>query len=161
MMSKLLIHEAPLQVLPTLAVKLGVNEAMVLQQLHYWLNRSSKIINEKPWIYNTYQDWLKQFPFWSHKTMQRILLSLEERGLVESANHNPKKSDKTKWYTINHTQLDKLERGANASPQHDPNVTEGASVSSQNHPDESGRQTIPTTRHGIAEGVAGKSGSIQ
>ncbi len=30
-MSKLLIHEAPLQILPTLAVKFGLNEAIVLQ----------------------------------------------------------------------------------------------------------------------------------
>ncbi len=30
-MSKLLIHEAPLQILPTLALKLGLNEAIVLQ----------------------------------------------------------------------------------------------------------------------------------
>ena len=37
-MSRLLINENPLQVLPTLAVKIGLNEAMILQQMHYWLN---------------------------------------------------------------------------------------------------------------------------
>jgi hypothetical protein len=34
-MSKLLIDEPPLQVLPTLAVRLGLEEAIFLQQLHY------------------------------------------------------------------------------------------------------------------------------
>ena len=35
-MSKLLINEHPLQVLPSLATKIGLNEAIVLQQIHYW-----------------------------------------------------------------------------------------------------------------------------
>ena len=118
-MSKPLTHEPPLQILPTLAVKFGLNEAIVLQQLHYWLNQSNKIIDNKPWVYNTYQDWLKQFPFWSERTMQRILLNLEEKGLVESANHNPKKSDKTKWYTLNYAELDNLGIGADQPGQRD------------------------------------------
>ena len=36
--SKLLIDEPPLQVLPSLALKIGLNEAIILQQVHYWLN---------------------------------------------------------------------------------------------------------------------------
>jgi hypothetical protein len=35
--SRLLIHEPALQVLPSLAVAIGLNEAIFLQQLHYWL----------------------------------------------------------------------------------------------------------------------------
>jgi len=119
-MSKLLIHEAPLQVLPTLAVKIGLNEAIILQQLHYWLSRSgAKIIDGKPWVYNTYQDWLKQFPFWSDKTLRRTLGALEEINLVESANHSPQKFDRTKWYTINYNQLEQLELGSDRIGQND------------------------------------------
>lgn len=36
--AQLLINEPPLQVLPTLAKTIGLNEAIVLQQVHYWLN---------------------------------------------------------------------------------------------------------------------------
>ena len=36
-MSNLLINESPLQVLPTLATYIGLNEAIFLQQVHYWL----------------------------------------------------------------------------------------------------------------------------
>jgi len=35
--SSLLINESPLQVLPSLAVLVGLNEAIVLQQTHYWI----------------------------------------------------------------------------------------------------------------------------
>ena len=36
-MSNLLIEEPPLQVLPSLALAVGLNEAIILQQMHYWL----------------------------------------------------------------------------------------------------------------------------
>ena len=37
-MSKLLISENLVMIIPTLAVKIGLNEAIVLQQIHYWGN---------------------------------------------------------------------------------------------------------------------------
>ena len=135
-MSKLLIHEAPLQILPTLALKLGLNEALVLQQLHYWLNQSNKIIDNKPWIYNTYQDWLEQFPFWSDKTLRRIFSNLKEKGLVESAYHSSHKSNRTKWYTLNYAELEKLETGANEAGQDDP-------IDDRSGPDDPVKQRLP------------------
>ena len=39
-MSRLLIDEPPLQVLPSLAREIGLNEAIMLQQIHYWLLKS-------------------------------------------------------------------------------------------------------------------------
>ena len=36
-MSKLLIHDKPIMILPSLAQKIGLNEAIILQQIHYWL----------------------------------------------------------------------------------------------------------------------------
>ena len=41
-MSKLLLNEQPLLIMPTLASKIGLNESIVLQQIHYW-----NTINEK------------------------------------------------------------------------------------------------------------------
>ena len=45
-MSNLLIHEEPLLVLPGLASRIGLNEAIFLQQIHYWLNRSEHFYDE-------------------------------------------------------------------------------------------------------------------
>ncbi len=39
--SSLLIEESPLQVLPSLAKAIGLNEAIFAQQLHYWLRGKS------------------------------------------------------------------------------------------------------------------------
>jgi hypothetical protein len=71
-MSKLLINEYPLMVLPSLAVRIGLNEAIFIQQLHYWLEKAGTEKQGRKWVYNTYQDWEKQFPFWSNATLRRI-----------------------------------------------------------------------------------------
>lgn len=109
-MSNLLINEQPLQVLPGLAVKIGLNEAIFLQQLHYWLERSNNIRNGHKWVYNTVADWSKQFPFWSSKTISRTVSSLEKQELILSGNFNNKGYDRTKWYTIDYAHLELLER---------------------------------------------------
>lgn len=38
-MSKLLLDDEPLVILPKLAAAIGLNEAIILQQLHYWLEK--------------------------------------------------------------------------------------------------------------------------
>lgn len=109
-MSRLLIHENPLMVLPSLAIKIGLNEAIVLQQIHYWLNPliNKNYKEEKYWIYNTYSGWQKQFPFWSEITIKRTINNLEKSLILISKNFNKSNFDKTKWYTINYIELNKL-----------------------------------------------------
>lgn len=75
--SKLLINESPLVVSPSLAVALGnINEAIILQQLQYWLTRSKKTYNNRKWIYNPVRDWQKQFPWLSKTAITNRLNSL-------------------------------------------------------------------------------------
>ena len=107
--SSLLIAEPPLIVLPTLATLVGLNEAIFLQQLHYWLTRSGKERDGRLWVYNTYDEWREQLPFWSRATLRRIVNGLEERGLVISTDaYNASKVDRTKWYTIDYAAVDHL-----------------------------------------------------
>ena len=109
-MSKLLINEVPLMCLPSLAVKIGLNEALFIQQLHYWVDRSKNIIDGRQWVYNTMADWSKQFRFWSQKTLSRTISNLEKQKLVISGNYNQKGYDRTKWYTIDYAALERLEK---------------------------------------------------
>lgn len=99
---KLLISEPPLQVLPTLAVQIGLNQAILLQQLHYWLIRSTNIKEGHHWSYQSLTDWQEQFPFWSESTIKRTISPLERDGIVISGCFNKRKGDKTKWYRINY-----------------------------------------------------------
>jgi hypothetical protein len=95
-LSKLLLDDKPLIVLPSLAGKVGLNESIVLQQLHYWLLDSKNIRDGFKWVYNTYEDWQKQFPFWSVRTLKRIITGLETDGLIITGNYNKLKIDRIK-----------------------------------------------------------------
>lgn len=123
-MSRLLINENPLQVLPTLACAVGLSEAIVLQQVHYWLNESRHFYDGQRWIYNSVPSWQKQFPFWSESTIKRALLGLEKRGVLVSANYNRDPRDHTKWYSIDYDVMKAIEEQQkalnDASGQNDP-----------------------------------------
>lgn len=102
-MSHLLIQDYPLLVLPKLACRVGVSEALFLQQL-FWLEQGSKNIrDDKRWVYNTYEGWTDVFPFWNATQIKRIVTKLEELGVLVSTNrYNKMPMDKTKWYRIKH-----------------------------------------------------------
>jgi DnaD/phage-associated family protein len=108
-MTRLLLDEEPLVILPSLAASVGLNESIFLQQLHYWLERSPHEYEGYKWVYNTYEGWKEQFPFWSESTIRRIITKLEKQGLIIPGNFNRSKIDKTKWYRINYEKLTQLQ----------------------------------------------------
>ncbi|MEY9435549.1 hypothetical protein [Bradyrhizobium elkanii] len=110
-MSKLLINESPLQVLPSLAVAVGLNEAIVLQQVHYWLARSTTDKGGHRWVYNTIPQWQEQFPFWSADTVRRTLASLKDAGLLVAETLSDNRFDKTMFYRIDYDRLRAIEDG--------------------------------------------------
>lgn len=112
-MSKLLLDEHPLLVLRELACKIGLNESMILQQIHYWNAHNSKTGNNYRdghyWTFNSVVNWQDQFPFWSTSTIKRTIKRLEDMQLVITGNYNKLKIDRTKWYRIDYDNLDKLD----------------------------------------------------
>ncbi len=92
-----------------LATLIGLNEAIVIQQVHYWIKNKEKAnqdyIDGRYWVYNTYEQWQAQFPFWHINTIQRTFKSLEKKGLLIVGNYNKAGFDKTKWYTIDYDVL--------------------------------------------------------
>jgi len=117
--SRLLLDDQPLIILPRLAKVIGLNESIILQQLHYWLQKRNNMIDGIPWVYNTHEEWQEQFPFWSIATIRRTLSTLENSGILVSGNYNQRKFDKTKWYTINYEILEKIQCVSSASAQNE------------------------------------------
>lgn len=110
-MSKLLMEDPPLMVQPSLACAIGLNEALVLQQVHYWLQRSTTEIGDHRWVYNTVDEWREQFPFWSMDTVRRTIANLKEKGLLISARLSANKFDRTAYYRIDREILAAIEDG--------------------------------------------------
>lgn len=116
-MSNLLLDERPIMVLPKLACEIGLNEAIILQQIHYWLQKSKNIEAGHKWIYNTYNAWQKQFPFWSIPTIRRTITSLEKQGVIVTGNFNKAGFDKTKWYRIDYQKIESMSRRCDQNDQ--------------------------------------------
>lgn len=109
-MSRLLINESPLQVLPSLAKAIGLNEAIFLQQLHYWISHKNAPKREgRNWHYGNYEHWLEQFPFWSIGTLKRILKSLVTKNLIIKKQFQAESWNHTNWYSIDYDELAKFE----------------------------------------------------
>jgi len=113
--NKMLLDESPLVVLPSLAAAIGLESAVVLQQLHFLIRMKMERHKDQPkdiarnihdgriWVWNTYDKWKETyFNFLSVRSLQRIFLALEKKGLIVSGNYNESNLNKTKWYSINY-----------------------------------------------------------
>lgn len=109
----LLYDKHPLLVNPRLAALIGLNEAIVLQQIHYWTEKNRENDNNLRdgyyWTYNTYEEWQKQFPFWSRSTVVKTFVNLGKANLLIIGNYNKLKIDRTKWYRVNYDIVKSLE----------------------------------------------------
>jgi len=121
---KLLRPEPPLILLPTLATDVGLNEAVVLQQIYYYLLRSKNLRDGNRWVYKTVNDWQRVFPFWSKNTIERTLKKLEQQELIIVGRYNKHKSDRTKWYSINFEKVFELDSDMTASAQRERSSTQ-------------------------------------
>lgn len=108
-----LFDETPIFSNPILARDIGLDEALVLQQLNYWIEvnrKTGKNYHEgRYWIYNSIRGWKEEnFDYMSLDTVKRILPRLEKAGYLLTGNFNEDTRDKTKWYATNDEQLEAL-----------------------------------------------------
>lgn len=98
----LLIDDKPLLVLPRLACAVGLEESIFLQQVHY-LCRNGHGKDGGSWVYNTYEEWIRVFPFWNEAKIGRVVRSLERQGVLKTTKkYNARKMDKRKWYAVDY-----------------------------------------------------------
>lgn len=112
-MEKSVLENNLLMVSPELAKKLkSVNQAIFLQQIHYWLKKNEErnledhFIDGRWWTFNTYEDWQKQFPFWCVRTIKTIVSKLKDTGILLCDNYNKMGCDHTIWYSIDYERLE-------------------------------------------------------
>lgn len=114
----LILNSRPLVVIPELAEAIGLNEAIIIQQIHYWCadGRSTVSHDGLNWVYNTYEQWQEQFPFFSDRTIRRALKSLQDQGLVFVEQLNKSKHDRTNFYSVNYDQIEAVSKDASNRP---------------------------------------------
>ena len=121
-MSMYLFDEQPIVANKTLAREIGLNEALILQQINYWIEINKKSGNNfydgRYWTYNSIRAWQeKDFDYMSFDTVKRTFAKLEKAGFLLVGNYNKDPRDKTKWYTINTEKLDQWKSAKSTNAQ--------------------------------------------
>ena len=108
-----LFDEQPILANKALARELGLNEALVMQQINYWIEINKRSVKNyhdgKYWTYNSIRAWQENdFDYMSVDTVKRTFTKLAKAGYLLVGNYNKDPRDKTKWYTINNDKLEEL-----------------------------------------------------
>lgn len=87
------------------AVKYGVEKAVILQNMRFWLDKNkangTNLHDGYYWTYNSAEAFYKLLPYFkSAKVIQRLLKSMVAEGLLLAGNYNKKGYDRTKWYSM-------------------------------------------------------------
>jgi len=112
-MSNLLTAENPLVLLPSLALEFGIPEAVFLQQMHYWMQKSEKAHNGRKWVYNTVKDWQAQLYCFSEATINRAIDKLRKLGVIHVDKLAKHKSNRTNYYSLDYSKLAHIVEFAN------------------------------------------------
>ena len=111
-----LMDEQPVVVDRGLARIIGFSEAVVITQLHQWIeyNRKHKK-NYKDGYYWTYGSMEKLHEEYfdilgSVRTVRRVFKKLEKNGYLIVSNYNKLNFDKTSWYRVNYEKFDLLKK---------------------------------------------------
>jgi len=122
--SKLLLDDYPILVLPQLAVKIGLDEAIILQQVHTQINMNGLRIPQidkhrvhfqknggegrpqnKWWIVRGDEDLCREYPWWHIGIIKQGFDRLVRMGVLI---HSPNVIPGLEWYTIDYENLAKL-----------------------------------------------------
>jgi hypothetical protein len=87
-----------------IAKEYGVNAAILLQNLGYWIMRNkaneTNYYDGKYWTYNSRKAWSELFPYMSERQIDTAFKKLIDNGLVITGNYNKLKYDRTLWYAL-------------------------------------------------------------
>lgn len=86
-----------------IAFEVGIEAATILENIYFWCKKNeanNKLVNGKPFTYNSVKAFTEIFFYMSPSTISRSLKKLEESGFVETGVFNSNAYDRTKWYCI-------------------------------------------------------------
>lgn len=106
---KLLVDGRQLFLSQDLAIRIGIEEALFIQQLYYRLETQGVEKEGHIWYRQTYQGWARQCPQWNIRKIKRLVMKLERYQIIISSNKfNSFKTDRSKWYRIDYGKIDQI-----------------------------------------------------
>ena len=97
-----------------LAKKLGIEKAIFLHNLYYWLQHNAannkNLFDGSYWTYNTKKAYTEIFPYMSYDKVKRIISDLREDSIIKTGNYAPDKMNHTLWYAFTDCGLSMMEK---------------------------------------------------
>ena len=97
----------------TIATMYGVPEAVMIQHLYFWIAKNQAngrhFYDGRFWTYISLNGLAKTLPYFSKWQIQRLLKSLEEKGILYVGNYNKSPYDRTAWYALDNKVLRVIE----------------------------------------------------
>lgn len=87
-----------------IAVTYGVNAAVLLQNLGYWIQQNeaneTNFFDGHYWTYNSRRAYRELFPYMSERQINTAFQKLIDAGLIITGNYNKVAYDRTLWYAL-------------------------------------------------------------
>lgn len=143
--SKLAFNETPIVFPPTLAVKLGLNEAIVFQTLYFaHMNPRMGKVDENgiKWTRFTVDEFHDRLPFYDEGIIKRTIKNLVNDGLLYTRTF----TGRSNWYRPNHERLEQIDETSErlTGLRQKRQLARSARVKVQNVPLEVSVQNVPT-----------------
>lgn len=136
----------------SVAVEVGVNAAVVLENIAFWVRANRKAGRHKHdgkhWTYGSTRHFAELFDYLSEKQVRGALDKLITCGYVETGNFNRSAYDRTRWFTL----TEKGERATQERQSEKPTKAKGAAGNGRPIPDKNkksktGYMTYATPGH--------------
>lgn len=88
----------------TLAKRFSIEEAIIIEHLYWWIHRNE--CNDemqkdgRTWCYSSAKGFERYIEYMNSQKIRRVLLKLEERGIILIANYNKAATNQTLWYAF-------------------------------------------------------------
>lgn len=104
-MSALLLDEPLLCYQPALVRRIGLAEAAIVQQLHFWLRLSTNIHEGERYVYKTYDEWSAEIGI-SARAVRGACDRLRKAGVLVAIQSPLEPHDRTLWWRIDHDTIE-------------------------------------------------------
>lgn len=90
----------------TIAERYGIDEAILIELIFWWLHKNEceeledMFHDGRMWCRSTAKGFAKYVPYMSWQKINRLLRSLEKRGVLMVGNFNSKATNQTLWYSF-------------------------------------------------------------
>lgn len=102
-----------------LAKKYGVNEAIFIYNIFFWLTHNEAnrkhFYEGRYWTYNSKTAFSELFPFWTYAQVKTIIKKLHDNSVLLTGNYNGNTWDRTTWYSLSDELLTYIKNNGNTS----------------------------------------------